>query len=73
MPELIMYLCDGKCECADSIGCTRTQGAWGMCSHTRRSEHAMYGAVEHPEDYPERFDVLRGDCSLIYVEKAPLS
>ena len=65
----IAYICDGLDHCSDKIGCYRC-GKPGMdtCRHTFNPAHAKNGAVENPEDYPERFHILRPNDELCYWE-----
>lgn len=54
----IAYLCDGLDKCSDSVMCFRRLVPGSDCKHTFKQEHAANGAVEHPEDHPDRFHLL---------------
>ena len=38
--------------------CYRRRVPGAVCKNTFNPEHAIKGAVEHPENYPERFHLL---------------
>ena len=52
----VAYLCDGQ-GCASVHPSCRylPEGDLERCTHTTDPAHAVNGACEHPEEYPERF------------------
>ena len=54
----VAYLCDGLDKCSDCVMCYRRRVPGAVCKNTFNPEHAIKGAVEHPENYPERFHLL---------------
>lgn len=45
----VAYVCDGRAEGCKKIRCG------DQCRHTTQRRHALYGAVDDPAKYPERF------------------
>lgn len=53
----VAYMCDGHGCAAEHPSCRDMPvGDPDRCTHTTDPEHAVNGACEHPENYPERFD-----------------
>ena len=48
----VAYICDRRAEGCRRYGCRFGDGT---CFRTTQPEHALFGAVEDPWSYPERF------------------
>lgn len=57
----IAYICDGRAPCAGKLGCCFGDPIFGSCTHTTNPIYARNGGCSHPEDYPDRFNVVGKD------------
>lgn len=59
----IAYICDGKRDCKDEIGCRfNKKRIFDFCGHTAYEQNARYGKCEGmPEWFPERFYRIERD------------
>ena len=59
-----VYLCDRKaCIINGEDLCV------DYCERTQKPEYAKNGPCSDPENHPERFDVLKKNIGIIYLEK----
>lgn len=67
---VIVYLCDGECQCSTSMGCKLNPYAYyGVCEHTTDADHARNGACACPEEFPGRFERVDKGFRVIYWER----
>ena len=61
LPEVILYVCDGKRECGKP--CCLDHSMTDVCHHTRDESHALY--AEHDMSAFERCPSVSGDAAAV--------